>query len=695
MAQIIDTVAIRVDADTSLFDKKLKTIKDELKKIQKINIDINRQNKGAGGGGLSALGAAGIGVAGGAAAGAGIGASGGAGLALVAEKNKAALNSLRDSFNKLNVASTDNVAVWKSASNGIMKLKGASKKLGKVTAETATKMSKLGDTIRNKTAAAIGKLRAVMAGFRAAMAKLKPVASVVGSGISSIFKGMAGVVGGALKRIWKVGKWVFKKLKMAALVAFAAISLAAKKGFTIGMEDKRAYANVDAALAATGKQIGLTAEQVKGFADELDRTTNFDGADLANAAGILATFVNIKSDKFKDVLTTATDLSAAFGQDLKSSTVQLGKALNDPIRGVTALSRVGVSFTKAEREKVKALMESNDLLGAQELIMRSIKSQGIQGQAFAQADSVNQAKKGFEDLQVAVSSFIVKFFRLKPLFDNARGWFDSISARINEFTKTKQFADWSARIIYAFQMVYNVSRIVFGNLIVLWKHLANVFGAVFDFIEKHIIRLSTVAEFAVYVSGLLSGGFEQAEKALDDYIRTKNRLDSELKQKLQFQDVFEDIDVKGALPVIANEMDDITDATDNATDATDNATEKFEELARTINQSTGATSIFDSVLDSVNALASGTATLGMRMLADEPHKLFNNLRKMLYPDFIEMERMATGGSGSVGSVSNATAGSGAPSIYSQLINAIQTQTDVLVNSLDKIDKSVKEISIVI
>src|SRR5262245_66611796 len=65
-------------------------------------------------------------------------------------------------------------------------------------------------------------------------------------------------------------------------------------------------------------------------------------------------------------------MSAALGQDGKASAIQLGKALNDPIKGVTALQRVGVSFTKSQKNQIKALVESGNTLGAQKVILREL-----------------------------------------------------------------------------------------------------------------------------------------------------------------------------------------------------------------------------------------------------------------------------------------------------------------------------------
>ena len=49
----------------------------------------------------------------------------------------------------------------------------------------------------------------------------------------------------------------------------------------------------------------------------------------------------------------------------------VGKALNDPLKGLTALSRIGVQFTAQQQEQIKAMVEVGDVAGAQKIILRS------------------------------------------------------------------------------------------------------------------------------------------------------------------------------------------------------------------------------------------------------------------------------------------------------------------------------------
>jgi hypothetical protein len=67
--------------------------------------------------------------------------------------------------------------------------------------------------------------------------------------------------------------------------------------------------------------------------------------------------------------------AAGFGT-AEMNAVQLGKALNDPIKGIAALAKSGVTFTEQEKDKIKTLVESNKLLEAQDMVLESNRDAG-------------------------------------------------------------------------------------------------------------------------------------------------------------------------------------------------------------------------------------------------------------------------------------------------------------------------------
>lgn len=150
-------------------------------------------------------------------------------------------------------------------------------------------------------------------------------------------------------------------------------------------ESEKAGKKLDAVLAATGGAAGVTGEEIRKMAGDLQLVTNFEDDATINAAALLATFTQIKGDTFQSAIVAAQDLSAVMGQDLNSSIVQVGKALNDPVRGVTALRKVGVAFSEEQQQQIKQLQKSGDLAGAQAIILQELQNE-FGGAARAVAD---------------------------------------------------------------------------------------------------------------------------------------------------------------------------------------------------------------------------------------------------------------------------------------------------------------------
>lgn len=131
-------------------------------------------------------------------------------------------------------------------------------------------------------------------------------------------------------------------------------------------------AETSAVLISTQGVAGMTYQAVNDLATSLSRVTPFEDDVVQGAENMLLTFTSIGKDVFPQATETVLNMSTALGQDTTSSAIQLGKALNDPINGVTALRRVGVSFTEAQLEQIRVLQESGDLMGAQKIILNEL-----------------------------------------------------------------------------------------------------------------------------------------------------------------------------------------------------------------------------------------------------------------------------------------------------------------------------------
>ena len=214
----------------------------------------------------------------------------------------------------------------------------------------------------------------------------------------------------------------FKTLALAGGALFAGAAAGAiafgKQSVELAKEQIRVEAQLAATLESTGQAAGLTAEEIKNMASELQNVTNF--GDEATIAGqnMLLTFTNIGRDVFPRATETMLDLSTAMGQDIKTSAIQLGKALNDPIAGLGALSRVGIQFTQEQKDLVKTLVDTGQTAKAQTLILDELEIQfGGSARAAREADGGMIAlKNSFGDFQEEIGKAI-----LPTLNDSIKG----------------------------------------------------------------------------------------------------------------------------------------------------------------------------------------------------------------------------------------------------------------------------------
>ena len=180
--------------------------------------------------------------------------------------------------------------------------------------------------------------------------------------------------------------------KLAGPVAIGAVVIAtvrmAKESLRAFGIQEEAEARLKQTIISTGEAAGLTADQLIDMAKGLQEVTKFGDEAIIGAESLLLTFKDIGGDVFPRALESILDVSEAMGTGLKESTVQLGKALNDPIGGISALTRVGIQFTDQQKETIKSMVEMNDVSGAQGIILDELESQ-FGGVARAAADTAS------------------------------------------------------------------------------------------------------------------------------------------------------------------------------------------------------------------------------------------------------------------------------------------------------------------
>ena len=195
----------------------------------------------------------------------------------------------------------------------------------------------------------------------------------------------------------------------AGAVAVGGVTTALKGFWSAAQESNQVAAQTEAVIKSTGGAAGLTAQQVGDLAEKLSAKSLFDDETIQKGENLLLTFTNIGKDVFPQATQAAIDMSQAMGQDLQSSVTQIGKALNDPIAGIGALSRVGVQFTEDQKAMIEGMVEAGDVAGAQAIIMAELTKQfgGSAEAAFAAAGPTAELQKNWENMQETIGQKLI------------------------------------------------------------------------------------------------------------------------------------------------------------------------------------------------------------------------------------------------------------------------------------------------
>lgn len=156
-----------------------------------------------------------------------------------------------------------------------------------------------------------------------------------------------------------------------------------------------AFNQVTAVIRSTGSAAGVSVQQCQDLADSLERMTGIDGDTVMSMESVLLTFTKVGKTVFPEATQAIVDLSARLKMDLQSAAIMVGKALNDPVNGMIALKKAGVSLDDEQKNMVKNFMKSNDILSAQKVILAELKKEN-DGAAAAARNNLGGAMKALQ-----------------------------------------------------------------------------------------------------------------------------------------------------------------------------------------------------------------------------------------------------------------------------------------------------------
>ena len=262
----------------------------------------------------------------------------------------------------------------------------------------------------------------------------------------------------ATKRFEAVGESMQslgQKMSLAVTVPLVALGAASVKA---AMESREAIGQVQQTITSMGNAAGRSVEQLQALASKQMFASLYDDDDiLRKVSTTLLTFGKITGDTFDAAQQAAIDLSAKLGGDLQSSAIMIGKALNDPIKGITALTRAGVSFTEQQKDQIKAMTAAGNAAGAQKLILAELNKQfGGSAAASAKANPFAMFTHAMDDLKETIGGVLLP--ALTPLVER-------ITDIVRAFGELSPGAQQTIVMFGAIAAVAGPVLTVFGSLV--------------------------------------------------------------------------------------------------------------------------------------------------------------------------------------------------------------------------------------
>lgn len=275
-------------------------------------------------------------------------------------------------------------------------------------------------------------------------------------------------------------------------------------------DQEKGLAQVQASLKSTGGVAGVTEKQVLALSDSIKKLTSVDDDAVTSMQSVLLTFTKVGKEVFPQATQAIVDMSAKMGTDLKSAAVQVGKALQDPIKGMNALHKAGVNFSAGQQDMVKRLVETGHTLEAQKIIIKELNTE-FGGSATAARNTFGGAMEALKirvgDLYQSIGGTGGLRLGLETLIIVAEKTGKAIEQMGDPATKTgKQIASFSIVAGEAAKSIF------------VWAN-AGIMG--FDILGKQAQGMLGIFKPGLDNVGkafnFLTGGIQETDKALKSY----------------------------------------------------------------------------------------------------------------------------------------------------------------------------------
>jgi len=322
-------------------------------------------------------------------------------------------------------------------------------------------------------------------------------------------------------------------------------------------EANRSFKVLENTIKVTGAESWTSAEELDKMAKAYAETTNFADDQVKHMESVLLGFKNISGETFKDATDAVLDMAEVMGMDLTSAAQTVGKALDDPVKGLDSLRRQGFYFTEEQKEELAQLVKNGKQMEAQKIILNEL--------ATVYGGAAKAGQSAFAKLQHAMDNFRENIGnKLLPVVNQV------MNAIANAMTNIVKVINNSTGFDTFINVVVNLGKKVFEVL----SNIINYFKETFNNIRNIIktVNFSPLISVLDTLVGVVRKVFGSIKSYIEKGIESWKRLTKEMTnvfQSFEFQQVADFVNkfIDGFFFI----YDQVVDIFDNIRTAVENA----------------------------------------------------------------------------------------------------------------------------
>lgn len=336
-------------------------------------------------------------------------------------------------------------------------------------------------------------------------------ASKATKGLDDIASSASKVPGGIDKSTGAIGKLGKAAAVAAGAAAVGGLVAIFKTGADEQMDFLAGQAQLENGIKSTGNAAGVTVDGLEDLASTIQNYSGQTDDSIVASEKLLLTFTNLKNgvgegnDVFDQATKMTADMAAKMGGDASKYAVQLGKALNDPTKGISALTKVGVTFDEKQKQQIKTMQQAGDMAGAQKIILAELTKE-FGGSAKAAGETLpgqlTRAKRSFEDVSQGVVAGLMPVLTMlaKILTDNIMPAFAKVMGFISEHQTLFLILAGVIGTVVAAMKVWSIVQGIL-NVVMAANPIVLIIAGILALVAAVVIAYKKVAWFRDLVNG--------------------------------------------------------------------------------------------------------------------------------------------------------------------------------------------------